>query len=79
VNFTRAAVALLQTNRANEEREDLSGLRMWEVKRYEIEKSEKVEGLRRTLQLKRDLESFKVTYLQYQKVKATPLDYLKQL
>lgn len=51
MNFTSAAVALLQTNRANEEREDLSGLRMWEVKRYEIEKSEKVEGLRRTLQL----------------------------
>jgi hypothetical protein len=51
VNATSAAVALLQTNRANEEREDLSGLRMWEVRRYEIEKAEKVEALRRNLQL----------------------------
>jgi hypothetical protein len=45
------AISLLQTNQANSEREDLSSLKVWEVNRQEIEKAEKVEMLKRKLQM----------------------------
>jgi hypothetical protein len=45
------AISLLQTNQANAEREDLSGLKIWEVKRQEIEKAERVEMHKRKIQL----------------------------
>lgn len=48
---TTTAISLLQTNKANSEREDLSSLKVWEVNRQEIEKAEKVEMHKRKLQM----------------------------
>ena len=45
------AISLMQTNKANSEREDLSSLKVWDVNRQEIKKAEKVEMHKRKLQM----------------------------
>ncbi len=50
------ALSLLHSNQENLDREDLSSLKMWEIKREEIEKREKVEMHKRKLQMQYELE-----------------------